>query len=168
MSEDKRYHQVKERVPESMIKRLMDMAGAEYGSPHGLMMARGELTKSQFAACNWFYELYRSYLKAIDGPKGIRTSTGQRIDPGHAPDPFSPIGWEIAADERNTVRAFDSARLAAMACGEDRVRVFWNVVIKEIDPRGHYEKTFVKDVADALDKHRSRGWKSRRKDKRVS
>ena len=108
---------------------------------------------------------FRSYLKAIDGPKGIRTSTGQRIDAGHAPDPFSPIGWDIATDERNTVRAFDSARMAAMACGLNQVGVFWNTVIEGIEPMGHSEKKFVKSVAAALDKHRTRSWKSRRKSK---
>lgn len=167
MSDDKQYLKVKDRVPEAFFKRLMEMGAAEYGTPYGRMEARGDLTKSQGSACRWFYELYQAYLEAIDGPKGIRTSTGQRIDAGHAPDPFSPIGWEIASDEKKTVKAFDSARLAAMACGEDRVRVFWNVVIKEIEPIGHSEKTFVKDVAQALDKHRTRAWKSRRSDKHL-
>jgi hypothetical protein len=163
MSDDKQYLPVKDRTPESMIKRMMDFAGPEHGTPYGLMMLRGELTKSQYSACNWFDELYRSYLRAIDGPRGIRTSTGQRIDAGHAPDPFSPIGWDIAADERNTVRAFDSARLAGMACGQGRFMVFWSVVINEDSAVTYDQKRAAAIVADALDKHRTRSWKSRRK-----
>jgi hypothetical protein len=164
MSEDG-YLEVKDRMPESLIKRMMDFAGPEYGTPCGLMMVRGEITKSQYAACKWFEDLYRGYLKAIDGPKGIRTSTGQRIDPGHAPDPFSPVGWEIAADERNTVKAFDSARMAGMARGEGRFRCFWSVVIRDETPLNYDQKMATAIVADAIDKHRSRGWKSRRKSK---
>lgn len=164
MSEDNQYLSIEKRPPETLIRRLLTHAAGEYGTPHGQMMLRGELTKSQYAACKWFDELYRGYLRAIDGPKGIRTSTGQRIDPGHAPDPFSPIGWDIAADEKNTVRAFDSARIAALSSGHIKFRMFWYVVV---DGVGEWldlkSKGYIKDVADALDKHRSRGWKSRRK-----
>lgn len=168
MNDDQEYLSIEKRPPETLIRRLLTHAAGEYGTPHGQMMLRGELTKSQYAACKWFDELYRGYLRAIDGPKGIRTSTGQRIDPGHAPDPFSPIGWDIAADEKNTVRAFDSARMAGRVVGESSFRIFWSVVIRDWSPESLYQRNCVKRVSDALDKHRSRGWKSRRKDKRVS
>jgi len=165
MSHDDEYLSIDKRLPETLIKRLLTHAAGEYGTPHGQMMLRGDLTKAQYAACKWFDELYRSYLKAIDGPKGIRTSTGQRIDPGHAPDPFSPIGWDIATDERNTVRAFDSARMAGMACGEPVFKTFWWVVIDNHEATSRFCRSKVILVAAALDKHRTRSWKSRRKSK---
>lgn len=156
------YISVKDRMPESMIKRMMDFARPEYGTPIGFMLVRGEMTRGQYSACLWFEDLYRGYRKAIDGPKGIRTSTGQRIDPGHAPDPFSPVGWDIAADEKNTVRAFDSARIAGLARGEGRFRAFWLVVIDGESPIGHHQKSAVAIVADALDKHRGLSSRHRR------
>lgn len=156
------YLSIEKRPPETLIRRLLTHAAGEYGTPHGQMMLRGELTKSQYAACKWFDELYRAYLKAIDGPKGIRTSTGQRIDPGHAPDPFSPVGWDIAADEKNIVRAFDSARIAGLSRGEGRFRAFWLVVIDGESPIGHHQKSAVAIVADALDKHRGLSSRHRR------
>lgn len=165
MGEDKQYLSTEKHAPEALIKRMLGFASAENGTPCGLMMLRGELTKAQYGACKWFDDLYRAYQKAIDGPKGIRTSTGQRIDAGHAPDPFSPIGWDIARDEKSTVRAFDSARLAALACGEGRFRAFCRVVIAGDSPQTYDQKRAVAIVADAIDKHRSRGWKSRRKSK---
>lgn len=163
MNDDHEYLSIEKRPPETLIRRLLTHAAGEYGTPHGQMMLRGELTKSQYAACKWFDELYRGYLRAIDGPKGIRTSTGQRIDSGHAPDPFSPIGWDIAADERNTVRLFESARMAALVGGERKFRAFWHLVIDGGEFSSIVDRHLVKYVADALDKHRSRGWKSRRK-----
>ena len=82
---------------------------------------RGELTAAQYSAGNWFAQLEDSYRRALC-IKGIRTSTGERYTPGHPPDPFSSVGWDIAAAELATLRKFDSARLAGMACGTRQVQ----------------------------------------------
>ena len=89
MSEDKEYLSVTKRPPESLLKRiLLEGAAQEYGTPHGQMLLRGQLNKRQYAACKWFDKLYDRYLAAINQSRGIRSSTGERIDKGHAPDPF--------------------------------------------------------------------------------
>jgi len=163
-SEAKEYLPLEDRPPESLLKRmLLTHASGEYGTPHGRMLLRGELNSGQYAACKWFDDLYGRYLAAIDRPRGIRTSSGERIEPGHAPDPFSPVGWDAAIVEQITVKQFDSARMAAMACGLYKFRSFWFVVIEDTDPVGYADKRAVAEVAMAVDKHRTRSWKSRRK-----
>lgn len=161
--DDSNYLPPSKRLPETLIRRALECSGREHGTPHGLMLLRGELTKTQYAACNWFEGLYEKYLTAIDRKRGIRSSTGERVDRGHAPDPFSPVGWEIAADEHAVVKRFDSARMAGMTCGEGRFKVFWCVVIEGDQPLSRDQKGAVGIVSNALDKHRSRGWKSRRR-----
>lgn len=163
-TKDKRYWQIKERMPEAMIKRVMDFAGSVYGTPYGLMMARGDITKAQYAACKWFDELYEKYLAAIDQKRGIRSSTGERTDAGHSPDPFSPVGWKIAKDENAVVRQFDSARLVGMGRGLEAFKVFWAIVIEGGSLGGYKSQQCIKTIADDLDKYRTRSWKSRRKD----
>lgn len=158
-AEARGYLSTVDRAPESLIKRVQEFSGGENGTPHGLMMLRGEITKSQYSACRWFDELYSRYLSALDLPRGIRTSTGERTDMGHAPDPFSPIGWKIVVKEQGWVNKFDSARMAGMECGEAKFREFWRVVI---DNQPASNKLAVKEVAGTIEKHRTRMWKSRR------
>lgn len=149
---------------EALLRRiLLAGAAAEFGTPYGQMRMRGELTASQYAACRWFDGLYERYLAAIGRSRGMRTSTGERVEASHPLDPFSPIGWDRAIIESQDVKKFDYARMAAMACGQDRFRSFWAAVIDGLEVMGHQDKKAVSDVASALERHRSRGWVSRRK-----
>lgn len=159
MSRDDEYLSIEKRPPETLIRRILTHAAGEYGTPHGQMMLRGEMTKAQYGACKWFDELYTRYLSALDIPRSMRTSTGERIEMGHAPDPFSPVGWDIVVREQAWVKKFDSVRMAGMACGLAKFREFWRAVI-ENEPVN--SKAAVKDVADSIERHRTRMWKSRR------
>ena len=164
-SQEDEYLSITKRPPEAVLKRLiLDAAGKEHGTPHGLMLLRGQLNKRQYAACNWFEALYEKYLAAIGRARGLRTSTGERYDRGHDPDGDSVAGIEMAAHEASSVAEYNSARLVALGVGRDEFRQFWSIIIEDslATSRG---KDAVAKVASALERHRSRGWKSRRSGK---
>jgi hypothetical protein len=164
-SKDREFEAIDERVPESLLRRLvLDAAGQKYGTQYGRMRLRGQLTDPQFQACKWFDELYGRYLAALDRPRGIKTSTGEQVSKGHPPDPFSPIGLKIAADEHLLVRRYEAARMAGMYCGLVQFKLFWFVVIEEGTPTGYACPLAVARVADAIESYRSRD--SKRKGKR--
>lgn len=162
---EKEFEPIDERVPEALLKRLvLDAAGPRYGTQYGRMKLRGQLTDPQFLACKWFDELYERYLVALDRPRGIKTSTGEQVSKGHPPDPFSPIGLKIAAEEHVLVKRYEGARMAGMSCGRDQFKLFWYVVIEEGIPTGYACPLAVARVADAIEAYRSRD--SKRKGKR--
>lgn len=163
MSDGKQYLSISSRAPEALLKRvLLDAAGREHGTPHGLMYIRGQLNQRQFDACHWFDGLYERYLAAIGKPRGIRSSTGERRDSGHDPDPSSEAGIEVSAKEAQAVSRYNAARVVAMGLGAGDFKSFWRVVIDGDSPDS-IERLSVLRVASVLEKYRSRGWKSRRK-----
>jgi hypothetical protein len=145
---------------------VLDAAGQKYGTQYGRMRLRGQLTDPQFQACKWFDELYGRYLAALDRPRGIKTSTGEQVSKGHPPDPFSPIGLKIAADEHLLVKRYEAARLAGMSCGLVQFKLFWFVVIEEGVPTGYAGPLAVARVADAIEAYRSRDSKRNGKKRR--
>ena len=148
---------ITKRAPEALLKRLvLDAAGSLYATPFARMRLRGDLTEGQYSAGNWFAELEKSYREALCSPKGIQTSTGERHSKSNPLDPFSPVGWDIAVVERKVIRKFDDARRAGMACGRDKFKLFWFVVIDGAAPVGYTAAIAVKDVCTALEKHRTR------------
>jgi hypothetical protein len=162
---EKEFEPIDERVPEALLKRLvLDAAGQKYGTQYGRMRMRGQLNDPQFQACKWFDELYARYLSALERPRGIRTSTGEQIAKGHPPDPFSPIGLKIAADEHVLVKRYEGARMAGMSCGVAQFKLFWFVVIEDGMSTGYACPVAVKAVADAIEAYRARD--SKRKGKR--
>ena len=110
------YLPIDKAAPEALLKRMLDFAGKEYGTPQGLMLKRGQLSKKQYAACCWFEKVYERYLAAIGRSRGIRTSTGERYDRGHDPDGGSVAGIEMAASEASAVKEYRSARFGCPVC----------------------------------------------------
>lgn len=161
------YLSITKRAPEALLKRLaLDAAGQLHATPFARMRLRNEITEAQYAVGNWFAQLEHEYRRAIGSPGGIRTSTGERITKSHPPDPFSATGWNIAASERSAVRKFESARMAGMESGRVRFKHFWFVVVDGGMPVGYVATKAVQEVCSALDKHRSRNWKSGGKGKK--
>lgn len=159
------FEPIESRVPESLMRRLiLDAATSKYGTQAGKMRLRKQLTDAQFSACKWFDELNARYQVALCSPGGIKTSTGERVSKGNPPDPFSPLGWDIAEDEHLLVRRFDAARKAAMEGGLTQFKLFWFVVIEDGIPTGYACPLAVAKVADLIEAYRSRD--SKRKGKR--
>lgn len=163
MAKVSEFEPIDSRVPESLMRRLvLDAAGQRYGTKYGAMRLRGQINDAQFSACKWFDELHARYLAALE-VKGIKTSTGERYSKGHPPDPFSPVGWDIADAENILVRRYDAARLAGLGCGRVAFKLFWFVVIEEGMPTGYACVKAVGDVSAAIEDFRTRDSKRKRK-----
>jgi hypothetical protein len=160
---------VAERAPETIMKRLDAMlseAGSqERGMQIGFMAKRGDLGKSPhsevlFRTCMWFFERHVKYLEAV-GAKTIKSPSFELTSKSEPPDPFSEVGLRKAKAEQKVIAEFESAELAALACGRDRYKQFCAVVLDDAAPLGS-TKTEIREVAEAIWKHRGLSSRHRR------
>lgn len=146
-----------EAMPESAIKRV-DLAvangvlGALYGSALGKMRLRHELSEGAYVACLWYQEKRADYERAIE-IKGVRTGSAELKSKTEPPDVDSDRGRRQAKRDRQAVRDYEAAKLAGLAWGRHRFLAFETVVIFERECPS-MERAYVRQVAEALMKHR--------------
>jgi hypothetical protein len=162
IEEESEFLSVKDRMPETLMRRMEQLAkdaGTPMaGFPIGRMKLRGDFGKdgqAKFEACNWYWGLYQRYQKII----GSKTIAPQSIEPRSKSEPIDPdseAGQKITRKEDRILREYKSARLSALACGVEAYAHFVAVVIDEAEPDWRLRAGVVA-VADAIRKHRAAG-----------
>lgn len=159
------YMPVASRAPETSLRRLegllAQVGSAELGTQIGMMKLRGEITEAQWSACDWFAQLDAKYLLALDA-KGVKSGSAELTSKAEPPDPLtSETGLRAAKRDRATVAEFDSAYLAAMACGRGEYLLFRDVVVDDAVPTWAGRRA-VQTVSEALRRHRAADSRHRR------
>lgn len=151
--------EAKERMPmtEAAMKRV-ETAVAEgflapvYGSALGKMRLRHELSEALYGVCLWYQDKRADYELAME-IKGTKTGAMEQRSKSEPPDVDSDRGKKQAKRDRAARQDFEAAQLAALACGRGQLNAFENVVLNDMAP-DYLQRMCVKNVAEALMKHR--------------
>lgn len=129
--------------PPTQIKRLRDaaMAGlrdSEWGTELGRLLLNGVITDSMYAAGKRWAEQAARYNGVI-GVFPLKSASAEGGSWSHQPDPDSPRGRAIAAQERNAMERYFEAE-AVLISGGPGVRVTVRRVCEEGEVLGGYSE----------------------------